>query len=144
MLGEKEFLSLVENNNVDYVISGDFHSYFRAKVRNTVFLISGGGTDKFANKAKNEKEGSYHAMLIQVDPVTRNVNERIYIGKSQKRPFYVMKKTMLTQAFAFFEHEEKWEMPIMGSGGLVSCLLGIWFFSSVRVSNRKSVRHKPQ
>ncbi len=140
MLGEKEFLSLVENNNVDYVIEGDFHSYFRAKVRNTIFLISGGGTDKFANKPKNEKEGSYQAMLIQVDPVTRNVNERIYIGKSEKRPVYTMKKIMLTQVFAFFEHDEKWETPIMGSGGLASCLLGIWFFSSVRAHSRKQER----
>ncbi len=81
-------------------------------------------------------------MLIQVDPVTRNVDERIYIGKSQERRVYTMKRTMLTQFFAFFEHDEKWEMPIMGSGGLVSCLPGTWPFSSVRVGNRKSGRFK--
>ncbi len=76
MLGEQEFLSMIKDYNVDYVISGDFHSYFRAGVGNTVFLISGGGMDRMGDNKQNRK-GAYHAMLIQVDPITKDVAERI-------------------------------------------------------------------
>lgn len=136
MLGEQEFLSLIKEYNVDYVISGDFHSYFRAKVGNTVFLISGGGMDKMGDNKENVK-GAFHAMLIQVDPRTKDVAERIYREDSQTRIGYTIKKAALTQVFAFFEHEEKWEAPILSSGALLSILLGVWGVWYVTSNGRK-------
>jgi predicted phosphodiesterase len=136
MLGEQEFLSLVKEYNVDYVISGDFHSYFRAKVGSTVFLISGGGMDKMGDNKENVK-GAFHAMLIQVDPLMKNVAERIYREDSQTHIGYTIKKAALTQVFAFFENQEKWEAPILSSGALLSILLGVWGFWRVASGSRK-------
>ncbi|MBN2225217.1 MAG: metallophosphoesterase [Deltaproteobacteria bacterium] len=136
MLGEQKFLTLIKDYNVDYVISGDFHTYFRAKVGNTIFLISGGGMDKMGDNKQNRK-GAYHAMLIQVDPLTKDVAERIYREEGQTRIGYTIKKSMLTQVFAFFEYQEKWEAPILSSGLLLSILLGVWGFTYVSGSGGK-------
>jgi predicted phosphodiesterase len=143
MLGEKKFLSLVEDYNVDYVISGDFHSYFSGKVKNTNFIISGGGTDKMGNNARIRKEGIYQALLLQVNPVTKDVAERIYVGPGRTDIWQAMKKTMLTQVFAFFESQERWEAPILSSAALLSVLLGVWGFAYAVGGRRRRTKKRP-
>jgi Icc-related predicted phosphoesterase len=143
MLGEEGFLSLIKEYGVDYVICGDFHSYLRTEVGNTVFLVSGGGMDKLGDNKQNRK-GAYHAMFLSVNPLTKDVTERIYRGESRPRIGYTIRKAMLTQAFAFFEDQEKWEAPILSSGALLSVLLGVWGFASVigDGGKKRGPRHK--
>jgi predicted phosphodiesterase len=106
MAGEQEFLTLIRDYNVDYVITGDFHTYLRARVGDTVFLVSGGGMDRTGDNRLNRKS-AYHAICIHVDPLKKDVTERIYCGKGRTRIGYTLRKVMLAQAFAFFEHNKK-------------------------------------
>jgi hypothetical protein len=135
MRGEDKFLSLVKKYKVDYVISGDFHSYFRAKVGDTNYLISGGGMGRDGDNRENRK-GSYHAVLIRVDPTTKTVDERIYTGESRLRLAAAMKTNMLVQVFPFLEYQEKAGLPIMWGGSLISVFLGLWLFSFSVVAKR--------
>ncbi len=127
MLGEKEFLSLIDEYNVDYVISGDFHSYCRARVKNTNFVVSGGGMDRDGDNSRNRK-GSYHAMLFQVDPNMKTVDERIYTGKSRFALAGLLKRNMFLQVFPFIEYQEKAGLPVIWGGALITAFLGLWLF----------------
>jgi hypothetical protein len=76
-------------------------------------------------------------MLIQVDPLSKDVAERIYREEGQTRIEYTIRKAMLTHVFAFFEYQEKWEAPILSMGALLSILLGVWGFAFVSGSGGK-------
>ncbi len=126
MQGEKRFLSLIEKYNVDYVFSGDYHSYVRTRIKDTTFIVSGGGMDKIGEK--NHATDPYHAMVIRVDPTTKVVNEEIYAGKSRFLFTHAVAGTMLTQAFPLLEYQEKAGLPILWGSGLITAMLGMWFF----------------
>jgi hypothetical protein len=122
MQGEKQFLSLIDEYNVDYVISADFHSYFRDSVGNTNFIISGGGMDKMGDNTKNVT-GAFHAVYLQVDPLTKDVVERVYRENGRTHIWRTMRKTAITQVFAFFENHEEWEATVFSSMALLSFAL---------------------
>ncbi len=123
MQGEERFLSLINEYNVDYVIGADFHSYFRCKTGNTNFIISGGGMDKRGDNTENRKD-AFHSVFLQVDPLTKDVAERIYRADDQTNILHMGRKTAITQVFAFFERNEHWEAPVLSSTALLSFLLG--------------------
>ncbi|HNT34635.1 MAG TPA: metallophosphoesterase [bacterium] len=69
---EKELVSLFEELGVDYVFSGDFHGYARVKLRETTFIISGGG----GGHLEKQPSGQFtHALMMRVTP--DSVEERI-------------------------------------------------------------------
>jgi SAM-dependent methyltransferase len=123
MPGEKQFLSLIDEYNVDYVIGADFHSYFRCKTGDTNFIISGGGMDKMGDNTKNVN-GAFHSVFLQVDPLTKDVAERVYRADGQTNIWRTVRKAAITQVFAFFENHEDWEAPVLSSTALLSILLG--------------------
>lgn len=57
--------ALFDKYSVDYVISGHHHGYYRKKVNDTVYLVSGGGGSKLRG---DELGHFYHAMVLTVSP----------------------------------------------------------------------------
>jgi predicted phosphodiesterase len=127
MPGEERFLSLIDEYNIDYVISGDFHTYFRRETNNTTFIISGGGMNRMGDNERNRK-GAYHAMLIHVDPLTKDVTERVYCQESRTRIGYAIRKALFAEVLVFFEHHKRWEALILSLTVLLSITLGVWRF----------------
>ena len=72
---EERFFSIIDAYNVDYVVSGDFHSYLESEYNETVFLITGGGGAKLAG---NPESSFHHAIVLHIDPANRQVTETIY------------------------------------------------------------------
>jgi len=74
----KRMVALFDKFKVDYVFAGDYHGYARVKVRNTVYLVTGGGGERIK---KRKFGGFYHAMVIKVGP--DSVSERIlFVNRS--------------------------------------------------------------
>lgn len=68
----EKLIPLFDKYRVDYVIAGDYHGYARVKLKNTAYLISGGG----GAHLRQEKFGRFHhAVMITVGP--DSVSERI-------------------------------------------------------------------
>jgi predicted phosphohydrolase len=40
---QNQFVALFDRFHVDYVIAGDYHGYARIKIKDTVYLVTGGG-----------------------------------------------------------------------------------------------------
>jgi len=67
-----EFALLFDRFKVDYVFGGDYHGLARVKVRDTVYLVTGGG----GGRLRKQKFGrAHHAMVIGVRP--DSISERI-------------------------------------------------------------------
>ena len=76
---EKELVGLFDKFHVDYAIAGDYHGYARVKVRNTVYLVSGGGG---AHLERAKFGRFHHAIVIKVGP--NSVSERILHANRRK------------------------------------------------------------
>jgi hypothetical protein len=59
----EKLVTLLDELGVDYVFAGDFHGYARVKLRNTTYIVSGGGGARL-----NEKLGKqfHHALVVRV------------------------------------------------------------------------------
>ncbi len=58
-----EYIALFDRFRVDYVISGHYHRYGRIKLKDTVYIITGGG----GSDLEEHKFGSFHhAVIIKV------------------------------------------------------------------------------
>jgi len=63
--GDQTMVSLMDKYKVDYYIAGHHHGYARARVKDTVYLVSGGG----GNHLEKEKYGRFnHAITLGVSP----------------------------------------------------------------------------
>jgi len=72
---EEMFYEIIDAYNVDYVMTGDFHSYLESEYNDTVFLITGGGGAKLAG----EPESSFHhSVVLHIDPEKKQVTEKIF------------------------------------------------------------------
>ncbi len=61
--GENELISQLNELKPDYVFAGDYHGYARIKVKDTVYLISGGGGGHLVAS----KFGKFcHAMILRI------------------------------------------------------------------------------
>jgi hypothetical protein len=70
--GANELVGLCDEYRVDYVITGDYHGYARVKVRDTTYLVTGGG----GARLKAKKFGRFHhAIVLKVGH--DSVSERI-------------------------------------------------------------------
>jgi len=70
--GAEEEIRLCDRYRVDYVITGDFHGYARVKLRNTVYLITGGGGGQLTERTFGRL---HHAVVFSVR--REGVSERI-------------------------------------------------------------------
>jgi hypothetical protein len=70
--GAAEEIRLCDRYRVDYVITGDFHGYARVKLRNTVYLITGGGGGRLTTRTFGRL---HHAVVFNVG--RESVSERI-------------------------------------------------------------------
>ena len=67
-----ELMALINDYKVDYVATGDYHGYARVKVKNTNYLITGGG----GSHLRDMKFGNFHhAIVIKVGE--NSISERI-------------------------------------------------------------------
>ena len=67
-----DLIALFDSYKVDYVITGDYHGYARVKVKNTTYLVTGGG----GAHLKDVKFGHFHhAIVIKVGK--DSISERI-------------------------------------------------------------------
>ncbi len=59
----RKFVALFDRFHVDYVIAGDYHGYARVKLKDTVYLVTGGG----GAHLERQKFGRFHhAVVIKV------------------------------------------------------------------------------
>ncbi len=104
--GEKEFMSLMETYNVDYVFMGDFHSYFRTDDGHTKYVISGGGGSPIHDGGARS---FHHALLMMVDPSKKKVDEVIYSFKPAFDPGDDIEIIMICGLYPIFEgHPLAW------------------------------------
>lgn len=70
--GNQELKSLIAEYDVDYVIAGDYHGYFRKKTGDTVYIVTGGGGAELV-EAKFGR--FYHAIVMNVglDTVSEDI-----------------------------------------------------------------------
>lgn len=61
--GDESLVKLFDEIGVDYVFAGDFHGYAKVKLRDTTYIVSGGGGGRL-----NEEKGKqfHHALVIRV------------------------------------------------------------------------------
>jgi predicted phosphodiesterase len=72
---EEMFYEIIDAYNVDYVITGDFHSYLESEYNDTVFLVTGGGGAKLAG---DPESSFHHSVVLHIDPERKQVTEKIY------------------------------------------------------------------
>lgn len=119
--GEEEFLALMDEYDVDYVLCGDFHSYHRSRVNGTNYIVTGGGGSKLY---KGEDESFYHAMTIKVNTETGRIDEKIYPIRKAHIFFHEYEKVATTEVYPFFKYN-----PILGK--IILSLIVIVLLSSV-------------
>lgn len=99
MYGEAEFMQLIDTYGVDYVFTGDFHSYFRADNGRTKYIVTGGG----GSHLRGGGRGFHHAILMTVDPSQNRVDEAIYPIKPGFDPGDSIESAMICGIYPAFE-----------------------------------------
>lgn len=117
--GEEEFLALMEEYGVDYVLCGDFHSYHRSKLKGTNYIVTGGGGSKLY---EGEEESFYHAITIKVNPETGRIDEKIYPIRKARVFLHDYEKMAVTEVYPFFRYN-----PTLGTIILSLILLAFLF-----------------
>lgn len=67
-----QLVELLDELGINYVFSGDFHGYARAKLHETTYIVTGGGG---AHLAEGHGKQFHHALVVRVTP--NSVDERI-------------------------------------------------------------------
>lgn len=122
MDGEKRFMRLMDRYNVDYVFSGDFHSYFRADRKHTKFIVSGGGGSDL-----HGGDGSFHHILLMtVDPSKDRVDEVIFSLDPKPAPGNYIRTIMVCGVYPIFEgHRLAWLLVFLLLTAAVSVRMAI-------------------
>lgn len=136
MEGEEEFMRLMDDYDVDFVFSGDFHSYFRTDRGHTRYIVTGGGGSGLSGDAARS---FHHALLMKVDPGNDRADETIYSLKPVFDPGDDIEILMICGIYPIFEkHPLVWvalfTLALAASAGLIA-------FVTARVRrNRRSSR----
>jgi hypothetical protein len=130
--GEKEFINLMEIYDVDYVIMGDFHSYFRGDRNHTKYIITGGGGGALY---EGTTRSFHHVILLMVDPRNRQVDEIVYPIKEVMDLGDDIEIVMMCQVYPFFEgHPIVWVVILC----IVTVFLGgLYAFIIVRTIRKR-------
>jgi len=65
---EREFMALCDTYDVDYVFAGHYHGYFRAKLNDVVYLVTGGG----GARLRDPYFKTHHVVIMTVN------SDRVY------------------------------------------------------------------
>lgn len=89
--GHEKLVALCDEIGVDYVFAGDYHGYARVKLRDTTYIVSGGG----GARLKEEKGKQFHhALVVRVGKDF--VSERfVYVDKENKAEDFFEKAAIM-------------------------------------------------
>jgi predicted phosphodiesterase len=125
-----EFVALFDRYHVDYVFAGHYHAYARVKVRNTVYLVSGGGG---ASLERGKFGRFHHATVIEVGPDW--VSERILHVESERDIGARAEEFVLAELYPRIVNH--WPVAILLNVGILGILF--WAFRGFLRNGR---RHK--
>jgi len=135
MDGEEEFMRLMDRYNVDYVFSGDFHSYFRADRAHTKYIVSGGG----GSELRGGGRGFHHVLLMTVNPQKDQVDEVIYSIKPVFDPGDKIEIVMICGVYPVFEkHRLIWTVIL---SLVMIMLIGRIIVLSARIMKKRHDLH---
>jgi hypothetical protein len=126
---EKEFVALFERYRVDYVIAGDYHGHARIQIKDTVFLVTGGGG---AHLERGKFGKFHHAVVITVGPDW--VSERILYVNRMKNIEDRAEELALAEVNPWME--KNWPVAILLNGGILGILF--WVFRGFLRNRRTS------
>lgn len=126
--GEEELFEIMDEFDVDYVISADFHSYLRYDQGGTKYIISGGG----GAHLKGGVYSFHHAVILSVDPENRKVTELVFPFEKNLDFGDDIEKTMVARIYPFFKYHLVSGITILIVNVIVIILLGWGFFASLR------------
>jgi len=114
----EKLVALFDRFHVDYVIAGDYHGYARVKIRNTVYIVTGGG----GSHLKEKKFGRFHhAIVIKVRP--NSISERMLHINRKKDIEDRVEELALAEVYPWMK--ENWAVAIILNVGIV----GIFFWA---------------
>jgi hypothetical protein len=114
---QNQFVALCDRFHVDYVIAGDYHGHARIKVKDTVYLVSGGGG---ARLVRGKFGRFHHAVVITVGPDW--VSERILHVNRMKDIEDRAEELALAEVYPWME--KNWPVAILLNGGILGILFG--------------------
>jgi hypothetical protein len=126
---EKELVGLFDRYRVDYVIAGDYHGHARIKIKDTVYLVTGGGG---AHLERGKFGRFHHALVITVGP--NWVSERILHVNRMKNIEDRAEELALAEVNPWME--KNWPVAILLNVGILGILF--WAFRGFLRSRRTS------
>ena len=94
----EELVALFNRFYVDYVITGDYHGYARVKIKNTTYIVTGGG----GGQLERHKFGKFHhAVIIKVGP--HSVSEQILQVNSTGGIEDTIEQSILAEAYPWIK-----------------------------------------
>lgn len=124
----EELVHLFEQLGVDYVFGGDFHGYARVKLRNTTYIVTGGGGAHLARNAKAKQ--FHHAVIMSVSK--DSVSELIVPADNRTNLDDVMEKLAITEIYPWLKQHKA--LSLILNGILLIAFVGL--ASSVKVSGK--------
>ncbi len=126
---EKELVGLFDRYRVDYVIAGDYHGYARIEIKDTVYLVTGGGG---AHLERGKFGRFHHAVVITVGP--NWVSERILHVDRMKNIEDRAEELALAEAYPWMQ--KNWPVAILLNVGILGILF--WAFRGLLRNRRTS------
>jgi predicted phosphodiesterase len=121
---QNQFVALSDRFHVDYVIAGDYHGHARIKVKDTVYLVSGGGG---ARLVRGKFGRFHHAVVITVGPDW--VSERILHVNSMKDIEDRAEELALAEVWPWME--KNWPVAILLNVGMLGILFWATYYRRV-------------
>lgn len=126
---ERELVDLFDRYRVDYVIAGDYHGHARIKIRDTVYLVTGGG----GSHLEGGKFGRlHHAVVITVG--SNLLSERILHVNRMKNIEDRAEELALAEVYPWME--KNWPVTILLNGGILGILFWATYYRRVWTSGK--------
>jgi predicted phosphodiesterase len=111
-----KLVALFDKFKVDYVIAGHYHGYARVKVKNTTYLITGGG----GAPLKRKKFGKFHhAIVIKVS--SDSISERILFMDRDEDLEDKAEAIALLKVYPWLKNN--WGLAMILNGAIIAFLL---------------------
>ncbi len=130
--GEQDFMDLMEIYKVDYVIMGDFHSYFRGDDKHTKYIITGGGGSPLY---EGTTRSFHHLILMVVDTQNKQVDEIIYPINSVFDLGDDLEIVMTCKLYPFFEERPILWATVFSVGTVI--FGGLFVFVAARIVRKR-------
>jgi len=121
---EKELVDLFDRYRVDYVIAGDYHGHARIKIKDTVYLVTGGG----GAYLKGGKFGRFHhAIVLKVGQ--NSVSERILFVNPVEDVEDRAEELALAEVYPWIQ--KNWPVAILLNVGILGILFWATYYRRV-------------